>query len=230
MSGKPIVIGLLALGIAIAAAAIAYQSHVRPRIAGDLADDVKRPRAFADLLRMNRLAGHARKWSHDPAARGGKAYLRVRDDEGALWHLVSASSPGGAGEPPRVSTFIFREDGRLARVIEDSILLILGPEPGRSERAGSALIAAAEGSGEAEVHTIHIAAKGIQEALRVRGAFAIEAPGVGAIPITRGASTPPLETLPRLQYDAETRTFRGDPGGAGKPWEVDRARSPAYVP
>ncbi|HVR73350.1 MAG TPA: hypothetical protein VMT52_03425 [Planctomycetota bacterium] len=154
----------------------------------------------------------------------------MRDDEGALWHLVSASSRGGAGEPPRVSTFIFREDGRLALVIEDSTLLILEPEPDRGERAGGAVIAALEGSGEEEVHTIHIAAKGIQEALRVRGAFAIEAPGVGAIPITRGAPPPPLETLPRLQYDAETRTFRGDPGGAGKPWEVDRARSPAYVP
>ncbi|HVR73343.1 MAG TPA: hypothetical protein VMT52_03390 [Planctomycetota bacterium] len=87
MSGKPIVIGLLVLGIVIAAAAIAYQSHVRPRIAGDLADEVKRPRAFADLLRMNRLTGHARKWSHDPAAGGGKAYLRFRPNSGAVaWY------------------------------------------------------------------------------------------------------------------------------------------------
>jgi hypothetical protein len=218
MNGKSFVLVFVGFALAGAAGAVLYRRASRAPLALELGKESARGSAFLQLLRMNNAWGLANEYTYDARPDGpGKAYLHARSDSGRAWHVVRAVRE--AGGALATSAFVFEEDGRLARCVENAVPVSLGGTGGAGELA--ALIVRRDGS--APARSVLVVDGELTEALRIRGDFQVEGmerPDVGTEP-----GAPPV-----FRYDAVAKCFRGPPGASDKPWEVDRSHSPGYCP
>ncbi|MBI4606277.1 MAG: hypothetical protein HY721_30295 [Planctomycetes bacterium] len=206
MRGYPIVLGLLAAGLAAAAGAAWYRAASRARLARELESPATRGLALTRLLRANGLWGLAREHVHDARAETpGRPYVRAAGAGGRSWHVVRCVKEAAGRTVP--SSAVFSEDGKALRFVEASWPILLD---GSETRGTAALIAerAEPGGAEGPSHAVLILGEELKEVLLWPGSFVLDAPA-GVVLVGPG----PLAGAPRFRYDPASGAFLGPSGG-----------------